>query len=228
MRLALILSLFASMLIAPGLQARPVKLDLQGRTAPSDPGAFTRGYERCSDSITSLAFTETETDEENREQIELLLRYRPSPMLADTGADGLRAFFTTPSFMVREQTTYRLVTFHVHSADDADADENAPILGHFVHYGADGSYGVLSLKLMEGTPNPELEKLILAAVGEPSEEGLNPRRLLPPTVSIGAYLTPEQISACDYKVHWHFAEEPLQASAEQIRALQRLLSTSDS
>jgi carbonic anhydrase len=195
-------------------------LDLQGRTAPSDPEAFTEAYEACSAGLAQLALVE----QASATPVQVSLRYRPTPLLADTGADGLRAFFSAPSFMVRERVPYRLVSLHLHQPDTADDPANkAPLLAHLVHYGADGSYGVLGLRVTEGAPNPELDKLILAAVGEETSGGLNPRRLLPPSVGVGAYLGPEDIPDCEYQVHWHFADEPLNASGEQIRAMQKLL-----
>ncbi len=205
--------------LSTGALAGALDLELQGRTAPNDPEEFTTGYESCSAELIRLLPDTADAD--NTASTEL--RYRPTPLFADTGADGLRAFFGTPSFMVHEKRTYRLVTLHLHSVANAQSAKSSTLLANFVHAGLDGSYGVLGVRVVEGSENPELQGLLLAAVGEEVESGLNPGRLLPAMLTTSSVAGAQNLEDCEYSVNWYLSATPIQASGEQLQAMRLLL-----
>lgn len=202
-----------------------VKLDLKGRNAPKDTEAFNEAYEDCADGLLNLDLSSGA----GVAGVNLALKYRPAPLHAENGDANLRAYFTTPSYMVIERTIYRLVSLEFHMPGENMAEQGTyPLLAHFVHYGQDGSFGVLAVRVTEGAANPELDKLIAAAADDARAPGLNPRRMLPPQVDAPHYLGPEDVPACNYQLHWLFAGQPMQASAEQITRVQELLGSSGS
>ncbi len=200
-----------------------LKLELTGQSAPEDTEEFTEAYANCTDGLLNLDPASAMAN------VNLAVKYRPAPLYAENGDANLRAYFTTPSYMIREGTIYRLVSLEFHVPGENIADEGTyPLVAHFVHYGQDSSFGVLAVRIVEGSANPELDKLLSAAAGNDRAKGLNPRLMLPSQLDVPYYLGPGDVPSCDYKLHWHFASEPVQASAEQIARVQQFLSSGES
>ena len=193
---------------------------LQEQSAPEDTEEFTEAYGECSAALVNFPLANAASEESP----ELTLKYRPTPLFTETSATALIAYITTPSFMVRGDTVYRLVTLQLHLPGPELSEQGSyPLLAHFVHYGQDGSFGVLGVRFVEGEASPELEKLINAAVDSVTAPGLNPRDLVPERIDIPYQLGPGELPGCDYRLYWYLVAQPMQASPAQIEALQQLL-----
>ena len=200
-----------------------LRLELMGESSPEDAEEFTEAYENCTSDLLSA-----ELIDGPRATSRLALRYRPAPLYANVDNMGLRAYFTSPSYMVRDNTVYRLVSLEFHVPGDGIAQQGEyPLMAHFVHYGQDGSLGVLGVRFVEGEPNAELDKLLAAASGDAPNSGLNPKGILPSRLNTPYSKGPADISGCDYQMYWYFTDQPVQASAEQIARARAFLAGSD-
>jgi carbonic anhydrase len=191
------------------------------RTLPDDPEEFVEVYEEC---VQPLFDGSAELPSDST-GVELDIRYRPTPLYPQYNDNTLRVFVTAPSYMTWNSVAYRLVVLDLHlPGATLSGNGQYPLLVHFVHTGRDNSLGVLGVRVEEGDDNDALAGLLEAlGTGEVSAGGLDPKGMLPSVVSVDRYLGPESIETCDFELHWYLADQPVQASSEQLTALRALL-----
>jgi carbonic anhydrase len=125
---------------------------------------------------------------------------------------------------------FKLIQFHFHTPSENTIDgKYYPAEAHFVHSTKDGELAVLGVMFKIGKHNPAFQKLvdnIPTKVG--SEKNLCPvnlkaKDLLPKSLEYyrfnGSLTTPP----CTEGVRWFVLKEPVEVSAEQIRAFEKVM-----
>lgn len=128
-----------------------------------------------------------------------------------------------------DDNTFTLQQFHFHAPSENEINgKQFPLEGHFVYKDKDGSLAVLALMFKEGKANPQLAK---ASQQMPAK--INQAAILTQPVDINALL-PEDVGVyrfsgslttppCSEGVIWMVLEQPVSASAEQIRQFRSVL-----
>jgi carbonic anhydrase len=145
--------------------------------------------------------------------------------VSDLGKTG-QVDFPQGSYMTSGGTVFRLVQVHFHTpSEHTFSGETAPLVAHFVHATDAGELGVLGVLFDSGEPNPGLVGLVDAlgdveAGGEGVTLELDPNAMLPGELEVYRYMGSLTTPPCSEGVHWHVAETMVEASPEQIAALE--------
>ncbi|MGV6989686.1 carbonic anhydrase [Testudinibacter sp. P80/BLE/0925] len=123
---------------------------------------------------------------------------------------------------------YTLQQFHVHTPSEHTLDNKAfPMELHFVHTSEDGEISVVAVMFEQGKENPHLVQILAQTVKAGDNvalsEAINVRNLFPKDLAHlrlkGSLTTPP----CTEGVNWIVMEKPLQASAAQLRAMEKMI-----
>lgn len=130
-----------------------------------------------------------------------------------------------------EGTSFDLKQFHFHSPSEHMLDERQyPLEAHFVHQSASGLL-VVGVFFTEGEENATLRKIWGSAPASVSTvslpDTLNALALLPTSPEFFTYSGSLTTPPCTENVRWIVMRRPLEASAEQLRFLQKLLGFSN-
>lgn len=125
-------------------------------------------------------------------------------------------------------TQYDLLQVHFHTpAEHAFDGERHPLVAHFVHATEEGRLGVLGVMFTEGEANAGLATLLQAhAKGNGTTLTVDIDDMVPDTLAVWRYMGSLTTPPCTEGVNWHVANEPVEASAEQIAALRAVLGSS--
>ncbi|MEN0652740.1 MULTISPECIES: carbonic anhydrase [Hyphobacterium] len=140
---------------------------------------------------------------------------------------ALQVDFAEGAGMVLDGVEYGLLQFHIHTPSEHTlAGEAFPMEVHFVHAAEDGRLAVLGVFFAEGVAHPELDALIAAM---PATAGISDwagdldlDRFLPAETEVLRYAGSLTTPPCSEIVSWSVYDTPVEASAEQIAALQAL------
>lgn len=130
--------------------------------------------------------------------------------------------------MISGGKLFNLVQVHFHTPSEHTIDgERFPLTAHFVHATADGTLGVLGVMFEEGDANPALQSIIDAARrGSGQMVQVDFADMVPGEVDVYRYQGSLTTPPCSENVNWHVVQEPLEASAAQIAAMEGALSFS--
>jgi carbonic anhydrase len=123
-------------------------------------------------------------------------------------------------------TVFRLVQVHFHTpSEHTFSGEALPLVAHFVHATDAGELGVLGVLFETGAENAGLAPLVdaldgIEAGGEGAALTVDPNTLLPDELEVYRYMGSLTTPPCSEGVHWHVAEDVLEASPEQLAALE--------
>jgi carbonic anhydrase len=129
------------------------------------------------------------------------------------------------STLTTARSSYALKQFHFHTpSEHTIGGKSFPMEVHFVHQSAEGNFAVVSALFVEGPANDNLAKLIAnfpAKKGDTNhvpelklELGLHLPTKSPAYSYLGSFTTPP----CTENVEWFVLQEPVTASAEQLKA----------
>lgn len=125
---------------------------------------------------------------------------------------------------------YKLAQFHFHTPSEHTLDgEHSAMEMHLVHKDAAGKLAVIGVMIEEGAANPALEPLWAHMPTKPGRsnavEGVqvNAARFLPASLASYRYSGSLTTPPCTEQVDWYVLQTPIQASAEQIAALQKVI-----
>ncbi|WP_128896848.1 carbonic anhydrase [Longirhabdus pacifica] len=162
-----------------------------------------------------------DTTKGNADSITLDYNTNPTYIIDDghtikVGAEGNEAIINNRPF--------QLLQFHFHSSSEHTIDgDNYPIEGHFVHSADNGALAVIGVMFVEGSNNPEFEK-ILTNIAEEKQENLSIEldynQLLPDDKSYYHYLGSLTTPPLTENVEWYVLENHVEISKEQIEQFQ--------
>jgi len=123
---------------------------------------------------------------------------------------------------------YKLLQFHFHTPSEERIDGKAyPLVAHLVHRNDAGRLAVVGVLFEEGAQNALLERVfstmssrIGTAIKLPG--GIDANALLPAERAYYAFAGSLTTPPCTEGVQWRILKHPLQISAEQLQAFQRL------
>lgn len=125
---------------------------------------------------------------------------------------------------------YKLAQFHFHSPSEHTIDgKHAAMEMHLVHKDAAGKLAVIGVMIEEGQKNPALEPLWAHMPTAPGRsnavEGVmvNASKFLPPNLASYRYSGSLTTPPCTEQVDWFVLQTPIQASKEQVAALQKVM-----
>jgi carbonic anhydrase len=125
---------------------------------------------------------------------------------------------------------YKLAQFHFHTPSEHTIDgEHAAMEMHLVHKDAAGKLAVIGVMIEEGATNPALEPLWAHMPNKPGRsnhvEGVqvNAAKFLPVNLASYRYSGSLTTPPCTEQVDWYVLQTPIQASAAQIAALQKVI-----
>lgn len=123
---------------------------------------------------------------------------------------------------------YSLRQFHVHTPSEHTLDQRQfPLELHFVHTSDNGNIVVIAVMVEAGRENSILAQILVQPVKAGEEkllsQPLNPRQLFPQNTSHlrlqGSLTTPP----CTEGVTWIVMKNPIQASAAQLNAMEKMI-----
>jgi carbonic anhydrase len=140
----------------------------------------------------------------------------------DTGYT-LQADFEPGNTLTLDGEEFALVQFHFHAqSENTLAGEYAPMEVHFVHANAARELAVVGVMLEEGEHNPAYAALFDRVPAKPKSPvtvlGLDLENLLPESRTAYRFMGSLTTPPCSEGVHWNVLDEPVELSAEQIRA----------
>ncbi|MBW9305629.1 carbonic anhydrase family protein [Escherichia coli] len=145
---------------------------------------------------------------------------------AAPSAKGDDKFITTDYL---QQCPFALQQFHFHAPSENEIDgKQFPLEGHFVYKDKEGSLAVLALMFNEGKANPQLTKAwqqMPAKVNQAAilTQPVDINALLPENVGVYRFSGSLTTPPCSEGVIWMVLEQPVSASAEQIRQFRSVL-----
>lgn len=140
----------------------------------------------------------------------------------DTGKT-LQANFQPGNTMILDGEAFELLQFHLHArSENTLAGEYYPMDVHFVHQNADGELAVLGAMIEAGDRNSawaDFFDQVPASTDSPvAVLGIDPEDLLPETRQAYRFMGSLTTPPCSEGVYWNVLTEPIEMSAEQIRA----------
>ena len=207
----------------------PVEWSYEGdTTGPANWGGLSTDFSACAEGRMQSPIDISEPGAVG--DLALSLSYDAGPLEIRNPGKTIRVDFEPGSRMESGGTTFGLLQVHFHTPSEHTVDgEHFPLTAHFVHTTKYARLGVLAVMFVPGEKNAELQKIIDAAGDADAEptvvDGVtfDPNGLLPPDRDIYRYMGSLTTPPCSEGVHWHVLEQPVEASAEQIAALEDLM-----
>ncbi len=123
---------------------------------------------------------------------------------------------------------FNLLQVHFHTpAEHAIKGERLPLVAHFVHATDDGRLGVLGVMFKQGAANKGLTDILAAhAGGNGTAVSFDINTMVPKDLRVYRYMGSLTTPPCSEGVNWHVANQPIEASSDQIAALRGALGES--
>ncbi|MEZ5560602.1 MAG: carbonic anhydrase family protein [Pseudomonadales bacterium] len=199
-----------------------------GATGPEHWGDLSSRYELCK---TGLMQSPIDLKQANAVgDLEVSTDWDPGPLVIVNNGKTVQANFAPGSYMTSGGSVFNLVQVHFHTpSEHTFSGEHYPLVAHFVHATDEGSLGVLGVLFEAGEANGELQKIIDAAAAAGAEPEtvsgvtLDPNGLLPEEIEVYRYMGSLTTPPCSEGVNWHVVEDVVEASPEQIRAMETMM-----
>lgn len=122
---------------------------------------------------------------------------------------------------------YKLLQFHFHTPSEEKIDgKNFPLVAHLVHRNDAGKLAVIGVLFRQGKENAALKDIFAKL---PAKEGKAPLAanfdaagLLPKSLAYYAFTGSLTTPPCSEGVAWHVLKEPVEISAAQVAAFQKV------
>jgi carbonic anhydrase len=162
--------------------------------------------------------------------LEFSVDWTSSPLSASNTGRTVQANFEPGSYMSSGGRVFNLLQVHFHTpSEHTFSQKSYPLVAHFVHSTGEGRLGVLGIMFEEGEANVELQKIIEAVSQDSGGSravdagSLDPNGMLPDELEIFRYMGSLTTPPCTEGVHWHVAEDAVEASREQIAAMESIM-----
>lgn len=163
-------------------------------------------------------------------EIDVSVDYTTVPLTIVNLGKTIQVNFPAGLHMTSSGKVFNLLQVHFHTpSEHTISGETFPLVAHFVHATDEGVLGVLGVLFEEGEANAELQKIVDAAGDATTEAALvddvmlDTTQLVPDEIEVYRYMGSLTTPPCTEGVHWHVADEHLEASAKQIRAMTKLM-----
>ena len=205
------------------ISAAPVLADEWGYTGEHGPenwgGACLTGAEQSPIDLAGAIEAEVPTPELN-------WNAESGRTLVNTG-HGVQVNFAEGGTMRLGGTDFTLLQYHFHTPSEHTLDGEAfPMEVHFVHASEEGALAVFGVFFTEGEANAALDPLIanLPEAGDEFAlvEGGEAVAFLPEDGDVFRYAGSLTTPPCSEVVAWSVIDTPVEASAEQLAAMQAL------
>jgi len=200
----------------------------EGELAPQNWGTLAEGYAVCDSGKMQSPIDLAETNVVA--PVSVSVDWKPSALTMLNNGKTIQADFPEGSYMTSSGKVFNLLQVHFHTPSEHTIDGRTyPLVAHFVHATDAGQLGVLGIMYEAGEQNMELQKLIDAAAlvgAQPSQLGdvsFNPNLLLPGELEVYRYMGSLTTPPCSEGVNWHVAADTVEASAEQLAALEEIM-----
>lgn len=162
--------------------------------------------------------------------VSMSFHYRPSPLKVINNGHTIQVNYAPGSYAELDGKRYELAQFHFHSPSEHTVKgEHIDMEAHLVHRDAAGKLAVVGVFLQQGRELGGLQGLwknLPKHAGEKTVEGVsvNASALLPPDRKLYGYSGSLTTPPCSEGVSWFVIAEPLEVSAQQLRAFQKIIS----
>ncbi|WP_353929552.1 carbonic anhydrase family protein [Okeanomitos corallinicola TIOX110] len=163
---------------------------------------------------------------QERKSIDLDFNYRPTPLsITDTGYN-VQVNYQPGNKIKINNHEYELLQFHFHTPSEHTINSQPSVMEiHLLHRNSQGELAVLGVMIEPGKSNSLIDDIILYQVGKNEYATINAADLLPNNKNYFSYNGSLTTPPCSENVKWIIFVEPIQASKNQILAVQALYET---
>lgn len=152
--------------------------------------------------------------------------YNPVPLEVLNNGHTVQVNYAAGSTLSSADKTFNLLQFHFHTPSEHYIDGAPyPMEVHFVHKAEDGTRGIVGVMMKVGKHNPIIEGIWqnVPPAGETKaveSVKLSAADLLPANKQYYKYEGSLATPPCSEGVQWHVMKDPIEISAEQLKAFQ--------
>lgn len=198
-----------------------------GNQGPENWGNLSTAYVLCKEGTMQSPVDISQT--QSAGMAELKLDYLATPLSIVNNGHTIQVNYQPGSHLISGQHSYKLLQFHFHTPSENTTNGRPYAMEmHLVHLDADGQLGVVAVFFKEGGSNIALQEIWNHLPKEANREKqidgivINARDLLPRNQDyyrfVGSLTTPP----CTEGVQWYVFKEPVEASRQQIQAINAL------
>lgn len=154
--------------------------------------------------------------------------YRASPATVVNNGHTLQVNLVQAGALLLDGQRFELQQFHFHTPSEERVNGRShPLEAHLVHRNAEGELAVLAVFIDQGPANTTLQSVFKhlppkAGEAQPLATPLQVSDWLPTSRRYYRYRGSLTTPPCSEGVRWQVLQQPITASAQQIRAFQRL------
>lgn len=214
---------------APALAA--AHWSYEGESGPDQWYALADAYAACKTGVEQSPINiVTSNVSKDKSAAALTINYHPTAVTVMNNGHTIQANDASGTNSITvDGVEYKLAQFHFHTPSENQIDgQNFPMEGHLVHKSADGKLAVLGFLIKEGQANEPLAELWSKLPKDETktdvalDKAIDLTGLLPADKSTyqfeGSLTTPP----CSEGVRWFVLQQPIEMSAEQIKAFQAI------
>lgn len=225
----LISGLFVALSATTFAQTHQAHWSYNGKESPEHWGDLLTDYQTC-----KLGKIQSPVDLESDNGMKVVskplnMNYFPTAFQAENNGHTLQVNVAQENapFITLNDKPFYLKQFHFHTpSEHTFKRKHYPLEVHFVHQSEDKALAVMAVMVQEGQANPALAQVVekKLAVGQKEKlaQQLDAKALLPKEMIRfrlnGSLTTPP----CSENVSWMIFQSPIQASAEQIAAIEAI------
>lgn len=203
----------------------PPHWEYEGEAGPEHWGELD-GYDTCNSGKSQSPIDVSNPAEQDLANISL--HYQPSEVNILHNGHTVQVNYDAGSYIELDGVRYELLQFHYHAPSEHKVNgETFAAELHMVHQSADGTLAVVGILLREGAHNDAFQPFIdnlPARRSEVQDAGVkvNAADFLPSAQTTFRYTGSLTTPPCSEGVRWLVMTNPVELSAEQLRALKTL------
>ncbi len=210
-------------LSACGTSAAPPHWTYEGEEGPQHWGELDPSYAVCGTGKSQSPIDIANPSEQDLANISF--HYQPSALNILNNGHTVQVNYDAGSYIELDNTRYDVLQFHYHVPSEHKLDgESFPAELHIVHRNPEGNLAVVGVLLQEGTENAAYQPFINNLPVEETNvkdagATINAADLLPAVHTTSRYSGSLTTPPCTENVNWLLMTNPVELSAEQLRAL---------
>ena len=198
----------------------------EGDTGPEHWGKIRTRFKTCEEGQMQSPINIKETNFDKKAAA-LVFGYAPTAVNIVETEHHMEVRYRYGSTFKLNNKTYELSQFHFHHpSEHTIKGKSFPMEIHFVHHHSSSRLAVIAVGITVGKENPVFGAILagLEAVKNGKEHNtiIDATKLLPTKKRYFSYAGSLTTPPCTEDVHWLVFKKPIQASAEQIAAFQKL------